>query len=188
MSIPIPRPGQKYQEVSLKDGRKAILRAPDWHDLDDLLRFIGELVDERAEIVRNMKPSRDEEAEWLGRRLAGIERGSLVALVAETNGRIVASSEVEKRIQFPEMAHVGVLGIAILKNSRGAGLGTALMESLLQLAKQIGLKVVILDMFATNTMARRLYEKVGFVEVGKIPKAIHRDENYIDLIRFAIEI
>jgi L-amino acid N-acyltransferase YncA len=184
----IPRPGQEYKEVSLKDGRKAILRAPEWRDLDGLLEFIGELVEERVEIVRNTKPSRSEEAEWLGRRLAAIENGNLVALVAEMNGRIVASSEVEKRMQFPEMAHVGGLGIAILKNSRSAGLGTALMESLLQLAKQIGLKIVILDMFATNKPARRLYEKVGFVEVGKIPKAIHRDGNYIDLIRFAIEI
>jgi len=173
MSIPIPRPGQKYKEVTLKDGRKAILRAPEWRDLDGLLEFIGELVDERVEIVRNTKPSRGEEAEWLGRRLVAIENGSLVALVAEINGKIVASSEVEKRIRFPEMAHVGGLGIGILKNSRGAGLGAAIMESLLQLAKEIGLKVVILDMFATNTVARRLYEKVGFVEVGKIPKAIH---------------
>jgi RimJ/RimL family protein N-acetyltransferase len=62
------------------------------------------------------------------------------------------------------------------------------MDSLLQLAKQAGLKVIILDMFATNAVARRLYEKVGFVEVGKIPKAINRDGKYIDLIRFAIEI
>ncbi|MGA8905816.1 MAG: GNAT family N-acetyltransferase, partial [Candidatus Bathyarchaeia archaeon] len=63
-----------------------------------------------------------------------------------------------------------------------------LMGSLLQLAKQAGLKVIILDMFATNTAARRLYESVGFVEVGKIPKAIHRDGKYIDLVRFAIEL
>ena len=50
------------------------------------------------------------------------------------------------------------------------------------------MKIIILDMFATNTVARRLYEKVGFVEVGKVPKAIKRDRKYVDLIRFAIEI
>jgi RimJ/RimL family protein N-acetyltransferase len=95
--MPVLRPGQMYEEVVLREGRKAILRVPDW-------------------------------------------------------------------------------------------LGKALMGSLLQLAKQAGLKVIILDMFATNTAARRLYESVGFVEVGKIPKAIHRDGKYIDLVRFAIEI
>lgn len=185
----ILRPGQRYKEVILKDGRKAVLRAPDCGDLDGLLSFISELVDERAEIIRTTKPSRGEEADWLGRRLAAIEKGTLVVLVAEVDGRIVASSEVGQRAEhFPEMSHVGVLGIGILKNARGTGLGTALMQSLIQLAKQLGIKIVILDMFATNKVARGLYEKVGFVEVGKIPKGINRDGKYIDLIRFAIEI
>jgi RimJ/RimL family protein N-acetyltransferase len=188
MPLAVLRPGQIYKEVTLKDGRRAILRAPDFHDLDALLAFISELVDERVEIVRTTKPSR-EEAEWLGKRLAEIEKGSLVILVAEVDGRLVANSEVGQRTpQFPEMSHVGVLGIAILKNARGVGLGTALMESLIQLAKQMNLRVVILDTFATNNIAQRLYKKVGFVEVGKIPKGIHRNGRYIDLLRFAIEI
>lgn len=191
MSIPVLRPGQTCKGVTLKDGRVAVLRAPDWHDLDALLAFIGELLDERAEILftPTTKPSRDEEAEWLGGRLTAIEKGSSVALVAEVNGRLVASSEVKQRApQFPEMRHVGDLGIGILKSSRSVGLGTALMESLIKLAKQVGLRVVILDTFATNTVAQRLYRKVGFVEVGKIPKGIYREGNYIDLLRFAIEV
>jgi GNAT superfamily N-acetyltransferase len=141
MSIRVLRPGQTYKEVTLKDGRTAVLRAPDWHDLDALLEFISELVDERAEILRTTKPSRNEEAEWLGKRLASIEKGNSVALIGEMNSRLVASSEVEPRSpQFPEMSHLGVLGIGILKNSRGVGLGTALMESLIQLAKHVRLK------------------------------------------------
>jgi len=146
-------------------------------------------VDERVEIVRTTKPSREEEAEWLGKQLAEIEKGNLVTLVAEINGELVANSEVAQRTpQFPEMSHIGVLGIAILKNARSVGLGTALMESLIQLAKQMNLKVVILDTFATNNIAQRLYKKLGFVEVGKIPKGIHRDGSYIDMLRFAIEL
>ena len=189
MSIPVLHPGQRYKEVTLKDGRVAVLRAPDFHDLDALIAFISELVDERAEIIRITKPSRDEEAEWLGGRLASNEKGNLVSLVAQVNGMVVANSEVERRTpQFPEMSHVGVLGIAILKDARGVGLGTVLMESLIQLAREMSLRIVMLDTFATNTMAQRLYKKVGFLEVGRIPKAIHRDGRYIDMLRFAIEI
>ena len=83
---------------------------------------------------------------------------------------------------------MGVLGIAVLKNARSVGLGKALMKSLIQLATQMNLRVVILVTFATNTIAHGLYKKVGFVEVGRIPKGIHRDGSYIDLLRFAIEI
>ena len=187
--MPVLRPGQIYKEVVLRDGRKAILRAPDWHDLDDFLRLINELVDEHVDIQRSTHSSRSEEAEWLAERLVAIEMGSIIALVAEVNRKVVASSDVAQRTpQNPEHSHVGVLGIVVLKNARGVGLGRVLMGSLLQLAKQAGLKIIILDMFATNTAARRLYESVGFVEVGKIPKAIHRDGKYIDLVRFAIEL
>lgn len=189
MSRAVLRPGQSHKEVTLKDGRIAVLRAPDFRDLDALLAFISELVDERAEIPRTTKPSRDEEAEWLGRQLAAIEKGNSVTLVAEVNGRLVANSQVEQKTpQFPEMSHVGELGIAILKNARSVRLGTALMESLIQLARQMNLRIIILDTFATNTTAHALYKKVGFVEVGRIPKAIHRDGSYIDMLRFAIEI
>jgi RimJ/RimL family protein N-acetyltransferase len=158
-------------------------------DLDDEIAFINELVDERAEILVTSKVKRDEEAEWLGKRLAEIEKGSLLALVAELDGRIVGSADVSQRTpDVPVQSHVGALGIAILEKARGVGLGKMMIEELLQLSKQAGLKVVILDMFATNTGARQLYEKVGFVEVGRIPKGIKRDGKYIDLIRFAIEI
>ena len=189
MSKPILRPGERYREVKLKDDRTAILRAPDWHDLDGLLALIGELVDERAEILRTTKPSRAGEAEWLGARLASIEKGDLIALLAELGGRLVGSAEVERwGQQFPEVDHVGVVGIGILKTGRGIGLGTALLESLIQLSKEVGFKVLILDTFATNTVAQGLYKKIGFTEVGRIPKAIHRNGNYVDLIRFSVEI
>lgn len=189
VAVPVLRPGEVYKEVVLRDGRKAVLRAPEWDDLNDFLALINELVDEHADILRSTHSTRGEEVEWLAERLAAIEMGSVIALVAEVNGKVVASSDVAQRTpQNPEHSHVGVLGIVVLKNARGVGLGKVLMGSLLQLAKQAGLKVIILDMFATNTAARRLYESVGFVEVGKIPKAIHRDGKYIDLVRFAIEI
>ena len=187
--MPVLRAGQTYKEVVLGDGRKAVLRAPEWGDLDDFLALINELVDEHADILRSTHSTRGEETEWLADRLAAIEKGNLIALVAEVNGRVVASSDVAQRTpENPQHSHVGVLGIAILKTARGIGLGKVLMDSLLQLSKQAGLKIIILDMFATNNSARRLYEKVGFIEVGKIPKAINQNGKYIDLVRFAIEI
>ena len=189
ISLPVLRPGQTYKKVVLEYGRKAVLRAPEWHDLDDFLALINELVDERADILRSTHSTRDEEAEWLADRLSAIEKNNLIALVAEINGRVVANSDVARRTpENPQHNHVGVLGIAILKTARGIGLGKVLMDSILQLSKQAGLKIIILDMFATNKVARSLYEKVGFVEVGKIPKAINQHGNYIDLVRFAIEI
>ena len=92
--LPILRPGQIYQKAVLKNGREAIIRAPDWHDLDDFVAFINELVEEHAEILRTEKVSLNEEAKWLGDRLAAVEQGNMIALVAEIDGKTLASSEV----------------------------------------------------------------------------------------------
>ncbi|MGA8905072.1 MAG: hypothetical protein WB661_08705, partial [Candidatus Bathyarchaeia archaeon] len=92
--MPVLRPGEVYKEVVLRDGRKAVLRAPEWDDLNDFLALINELVDEHADILRSTHSTRGEEVEWLADRLTAIEKGSLIALVAVVNGRVVASSDV----------------------------------------------------------------------------------------------
>lgn len=53
VSMPVLRPGETYKEVVLGDGTKAVLRAPEWDDLDDFLGLINELVDEHADILRS---------------------------------------------------------------------------------------------------------------------------------------
>jgi len=35
------RSGQVYKEVLLRDGKQAVLRVPDWHDVDDFSVFIN---------------------------------------------------------------------------------------------------------------------------------------------------
>jgi len=176
----------KPRTFTAKDGRMVVLRSVKWEDLDDLLDFINSLVDEDADILRNQKPTRSEEAEWLGRRLASIEKGELIDVVAEVNGKVVANSEVKKR--NGAMSHIGDLGIGIRSGYRGIGIGTEIMKTLINESKKAGLKILVLDHFDTNKAARGLYEKMGFREAGKIPKGIHKNGKYIDLVRMTLEL
>ncbi len=186
MTKPIVKPGDVYSRVSLANGETAILRGPNWNDLDDLIDYINGLVEERAPITKTEKVTREGEAEWLGQRLAEIENGHTIHLVAEVAGKVVGAGEVN---QLPEeRSHTGYLGIGISKSHRSQGLGTAFMQTLKELSKKAGLKILILDVFATNKVAITLYEKIGFKEVGRIPKGIYRDGNYIDIIRMTTEL
>ena len=169
-----------------KDGRRVVIRSIRWEDLDDAIEFINSLADEGAEIYRTQRVTRSEEADWLGRRLARMEKGELIEAVAEVDGKVVANSEVEKRTGV--MSHLGYLGVAIRSGYRGIEIGTELMKILIEEARMAGLKVLILDHYETNMAARGLYEKVGFKEAGRIPKAIHRDGTYTDLVRMVLEL
>jgi ribosomal protein S18 acetylase RimI-like enzyme len=153
--------------------------------LDDLTGYINGLVSERAQITKTDQVTREAEAEWLGQRLAEIENKRMIMLVAEIKGRVVSVGEVGPLAG--ERSHTGYLGIGVTKDKRHIGLGKMMMEALLELAKKAQLQIVFLDVYATNDVAMTLYKKVGFREVGRIPKAILRDGNFIDLVRMVTE-
>lgn len=54
-------------------------------------------------------------------------------------------------------------GIAVAESARGRGVGTALLEAVLDVAAERGLHTVRLDVVDTNPRARKLYERMGFV-------------------------
>lgn len=169
-----------------KDGRKVVLRSVRWEDLNDLIEFINSLVEEGAEILRSTNVTRGEEAEWLGKRLAQIDKGELIDCVAEVGGKVIANSEMMKRGDL--MSHVGFLGIGIKSGYRGIGIGSQIMKTLIEESRKAGLKILVLDHFETNKTARLLYEKMGFKERGRIPKGICHRGKYIDLVRMTLEL
>jgi ribosomal protein S18 acetylase RimI-like enzyme len=55
-------------------------------------------------------------------------------------------------------------GIGVSSAARGGGIGSRLLHTLLAHAKGEGFASVRLDVIETNPAARRLYERIGFVE------------------------
>ena len=178
--------GKVLHRFPAKDGREVILRTPRWEDLDDLTEFINSLVEERADICRSEKVTREEEAEWLGRKLADLENDRIFCLVAEVDGKVVANSEIGKNRGYS--SHVGGVGIGIRKGYRDMGIGTEMLTTLIGQAEKMGLKMLTLGVFSSNDRAIHVYGKVGFKETGKIPKEIYKDGKYIDHIIMTKEI
>jgi ribosomal-protein-alanine N-acetyltransferase len=59
-----------------------------------------------------------------------------------------------------------ITNIAVREKYRRQGIGELLLFSLIDLAIELGAKLVTLEVRASNTTARKLYAKYGFVEVG----------------------
>lgn len=172
--------GKIVRSFFAKDGRKVVLRTPKWEDLDDFLEIINSLVDEGADILRTERVSREEEIDFLSKVLSRLEKDEMFYLVAEVDGKVVAVSEISKRGGYEK--HVGVIGIAIRNGFRDLGIGIEIMKALVEQAQKMGLKVLTLSAFATNKPAIHVYEKVGFVQTGTIPKKHFKEGKYIDEI------
>ena len=86
----------------------------------------------------------------------------------------------------PRMRHVGAVGLFVHADYQGRGVGTTLMETLLDLADHwLMLVRVELEVFADNEQAIRLYEKLGFEKEGLLRMTTVRNGRYVDEYKMA---
>lgn len=88
--------------------------------------------------------------------------------------------------RLPVSPHVGSLGMGILAEYRGQGIGKRLMNAALAKAKANGLKRVELEVYPHNTAGIALYKSVGFIEEGRRKNAALLDEGYVDLVMMGL--
>ena len=110
---------------------------------------------------------------------ANIDRGN-PQFVAEDAGRIVGWCDV-CRDSAPTYAHEGTLGMGVLDDYRGGGLGERLLRATLDAAAGAGFERVALSVYASNTRAAALYRKAGFVHEGTRVRGRKLDGAYDDV-------
>jgi RimJ/RimL family protein N-acetyltransferase len=90
-------------------------------------------------------------------------------LVAVASGEVVGMLHVERsRFGF------GDLGMAIAREWRGRGVGSALLAEAIEWARENGLHKLTLSVFPHNEAGIALYRKFGFVEEGRLVKQFRR--------------
>lgn len=60
-----------------------------------------------------------------------------------------------------------LLNISVAQELQGAGLGYLLLELVVQMARQHFMQIMLLEVRVSNVPALRLYQRYGFVEVGR---------------------
>ena len=102
-------------------------------------------------------------------------------LVAIIDGRIVATGGLHPAAKSPRRSHAMMLGMAVADEFQGRGVGTALMQALLELADNwLNVFRVELTVFTDNERAIALYRKHGFEVEGTHRAYALRDGKYAD--------
>ena len=103
-------------------------------------------------------------------------------LVAELDGRVIGYGKIEHPTELPASAHVWyVSGLAVDPLFEGRGAGRALMDALIELARERGGRRITLRVFAPNERALGLYERLGFEREGVLRgEFMVGDGEYVD--------
>jgi len=151
-------------------------------DLQSLLLMINSLVEERAYISVQKKPTIAEERAYLKNKISEIEKKKGIELFLDINGKVCGGARVSL-IDGGPRKHIGELGISIMKEARGKKLGEKLINKIIEKAvKELKVKIIILYVVSKNKIARNLYKKVGFRQISTIKKGYNHYGEFLDNI------
>lgn len=173
--------GQIVYRGKSKSGKNLILRYPTEKDLQVLCDYINNLSKEKTFILfQGEQVSLEDEKKYLDAQLTAISKGKAVQLLAFSEGILIGNTHIN--LYDKATKHVGIFGIALAKEFRGEGIGTLLMEKIIEEAEKNlqGLKIIILSRLGNNEIAEKLYEKMGFKEYGRLPEGVAHREKLVD--------
>jgi ribosomal protein S18 acetylase RimI-like enzyme len=105
--------------------------------------------------------------------------------VALVNDRVVGWCDVIP-IDRPVCAHIGTLGLGIIGEYRGQGIGKALMQAAIAQARASGLTRIELTVRGSNLKAQTLYRNLGFVDEGRKERGARVDGEYEDVLMMGL--
>jgi putative acetyltransferase len=106
-------------------------------------------------------------------------------VAVDGSGKVVGWCDVSP-VFGHSRAHIGVLGIALLPEARGRGLGAKLLQAAIDRSWARGLTRIELSVRADNPKAKALYERFGFEHEGLLRRASLIDGIYHDAHAMAL--
>ena len=159
------------KEITLKDGRIALLCSPTPDMADKMLKYLKDTCGETPFLMRTPEEcdmSLDEECAFLQ---SVLDSQNAVMILCMIDGKIAGNCQIARNSRIKN-AHRGSIGIALYREFWGLGIGTAMFREMISLAHGWGLMQLELEVVEGNDRAIGLYEKMGFQTVAATPNAV----------------
>jgi RimJ/RimL family protein N-acetyltransferase len=164
----------------LKNGESAIIRNASSSDAKKLLEYVNTICCEsdfltfgQGEFIMSV----EQEESFLDHVS---KQNNALYILAEIDGTIIGSLNFSGGPR-PRTAHTGEFGISVLKKYWGNGIGTALINYLIEWCRQTGIiRKINLIARSDNLSAIHLYRKLGFVEEGVLTRNMQINGKFYD--------
>ncbi len=147
----------KYRQVViLNDGKRILLRPLVKEDRDALIALFDPLGPEDLKFMHSNVRNRELVTSWVEH----IEYKKTLPIVAVINDRVVGDATLAFRTGPGR--HIADLRIFLSKEFRRCGLGSAMLRSLIDIARKIGMQLVVAEIVADQTKVINAFKQLGF--------------------------
>lgn len=179
-----------YQkEITLKDGRRCLLRSCTAQDGQAMLEIFNRTHEETDFLLSYPDENTftiQQEREFLAQKAASENEIEILAFV---DGVLAGTAGISAIGRKYKVRHRAEFGISIVQDFWHLGIGKALTESCISCARQAGYRQLELDVVADNTNAVTLYKSFGFTEFGRNPRGfLSRLTGYQELVYMRLEL
>jgi len=170
------------KKVQLQTGTSVTIRPMVKEDADKLHTFFSRVSREDRLFLRDDVSMRDVIDAWVRE----LDYEKVLPLVAEVGGNIVGDATLHRR-KFGWTSHVGKVRLVVDKDYRGKGLGTTMIEALIDIAKKAGLQLLVAEIMGNQTAAIAAFRRLGFekeaVFYNHVKDQTGQDRNLVVLIK-----
>jgi len=179
-------PSEWETEFQTKNGTKVVFRPEQPGDTEMLWMMFSMLSEESVSNL--LPPFTRERVEGWTRNIDYNEVLAIVAVVEEENEqRIIGSTSLKFNPQ-EALKHKAELGLSVHDDYQNMGIGMALLNHLIDVARLKKLSKVWLHVSTSNNRAIHLYKKAGFTIEGKLCKESCINSKYRDEYTMALFI
>lgn len=125
----------------------------------------------------------EEEADFIRGQLDSADR---VIYLAKLEGAVIGDASLERLPR--RMSHRGELGISVVREHWGNGVGSALLRKIVDFAAKNGFEQIDLEVRSDNLRAIRLYEKFGFQKLCTFPAFFKIEGQYFDFDLMILQV
>ncbi len=176
------------QTYQIKSGKSVVIREATPEDAKKLLELKLLYLKETDTIPLfdyEYTNSIEEEASLIQRLK---KQPNSLLLIAENNGNIIGNIDLIGSLR-KKMDHTAMIGMGIHTAWQNQGIGTLLLQNVLTWSiHNKPLKLLWLEVYATNLSGISLYKKMGFQESGYIENFFLEEEKYIDKVTMIINL
>jgi len=138
-------------------------------DADAICAIYNEGIADRATLETELRTP-DERRRWLAARDARHP-----VIVVALDGVVIGWASLNVFNPREAYRHVADVSVYVARTSRGKGVGTALLERLVELGRASEFHKLVLAGFPENAASVALYRRLGFREVG-----VYREQGLLD--------